>query len=198
MARKANPESRERVLHTAERLFHERGYKAVSMRDIAKALGIKQASLYYHVPDGKEQLYVEVMTRNFVRHGVGLRHNIDAVDENLRAQLKAAAAWFVEHAPLGLLGMMQNDLQVLSEQSQQQLQQALFQHIWHPIQTSFENAEQRGEAQNVRAWDLTGAFLSLMDGLTHAGTAGLMTGQMGESAEYVIDLLMDGLLSATQ
>lgn len=164
------------------------------MRDIAKALGIKQASLYYHVPEGKEQLYVEVMTRNFMRHGVGLREAIDATDANLRRQLKAAAAWFIEHAPLGLLSMMQSDMQELSEPSRQQLQQALFQHIWHPIQLSFEAAAQRGEAKDVRSWDLTGAFLSLMDGLTHAGTSGFMVRGMEESADYMIDLLMDGLL----
>jgi AcrR family transcriptional regulator len=178
----------------AETLFHEQGYQAVSMRDIAKALGIRQASLYYHVPEGKEQLYVEVMTRNFERHGSGLRHCIEKAEESLRAQLKAIADWFVIHAPLGLLGMMRNDLQALSTESRQQLQQVLFQHIWHPIQACFEAAVQRGEAENVRYWDLTGAFLSLMDGLTLAGTTGFMVGEMGESADYLIDLLMDGLL----
>lgn len=195
MARKANPESRLRVLTVAEKLFHERGYSAVSMRDIARALGIKQASLYYHVPQGKEQLYVEVMIRNFERHGVGLRDSMASVEVGIRSQLKGAASWFIAHAPLGLLGMMQNDMPELSEESQQQLQSALFQHMWHPVQESFEQAEQRGEIKNVRAWDLTGAFLSMMDGLTMAGTSGFLTGAMGDSADYIIDMLMDGLLS---
>lgn len=52
---------RENLLDTAEQLFTSRGYTAVTLKDIAKALGIKQASLYYHFPLGKEDLYVEVM-----------------------------------------------------------------------------------------------------------------------------------------
>ncbi len=39
----------------ASTLFKERGYKAVSMRDIAHAMGIKAASLYNHI-SGKQEL----------------------------------------------------------------------------------------------------------------------------------------------
>jgi AcrR family transcriptional regulator len=37
-------EARERVLAAAERLFAERGYAAVTLRDIAAAVGIRHAS----------------------------------------------------------------------------------------------------------------------------------------------------------
>lgn len=46
---------KEEIIHVASQLFKERGYSAVSMRDIAKALGIKAASLYNHI-DGKQEL----------------------------------------------------------------------------------------------------------------------------------------------
>src|SRR3546814_14166652 len=39
------------LLDTAARLFAESGYKAVSMRDIAKLVGVTQANLYYHFRD---------------------------------------------------------------------------------------------------------------------------------------------------
>src|SRR3546814_2715362 len=42
---------RSQLLDTAARLFAERGYKAVSMRDIAKLVGVTQANLYYHFRD---------------------------------------------------------------------------------------------------------------------------------------------------
>jgi len=41
------------------RLFQERGYTAVAMRDIAEAAGMRTASLYYHFPS-KEELFVSV------------------------------------------------------------------------------------------------------------------------------------------
>ena len=37
--------ARERVLGVAERIFSERGYRAVTLREIADELGMKKASL---------------------------------------------------------------------------------------------------------------------------------------------------------
>ena len=61
-------DARQRVLDTAEALFLARGYSAVTLRDIADALAIKQASLYYHFPEGKEQLFVAVLLDGVANH----------------------------------------------------------------------------------------------------------------------------------
>ncbi|MBZ0309485.1 MAG: TetR/AcrR family transcriptional regulator, partial [Anaerolineae bacterium] len=52
----------------AEHLFAERGYTAVTLRDIAEAVGLRHASLYHHVPGGKEALFIEVTERTMKRH----------------------------------------------------------------------------------------------------------------------------------
>ena len=57
-------EAHERLLNVAEHLFLTRGYAAVSMRDIADALHVRQATLYYHVPEGKNQLFLKVAERS--------------------------------------------------------------------------------------------------------------------------------------
>src|SRR5690348_10553126 len=49
----------ERVLDTAAALFWEKGYAATTTREIAAAVGIQQASLYYHV-DSKESLLYQL------------------------------------------------------------------------------------------------------------------------------------------
>ncbi len=46
---------KEEIIATASRLFKEKGYVAVSMRDIAQSMGIKAASLYNHI-DGKQEI----------------------------------------------------------------------------------------------------------------------------------------------
>lgn len=46
---------KEEILQVAAGLFRERGYSAVSMRDIASALDIKAASLYNHI-SGKQEI----------------------------------------------------------------------------------------------------------------------------------------------
>ena len=44
------PETRkEEIIKTAAKLFKEKGYSAVTMRDLASEMGIKAASLYNHI-----------------------------------------------------------------------------------------------------------------------------------------------------
>ena len=45
------------ILDTAAKLFSERGYHAVSMRDIAKTTGMLPGSLYYHFSSKDNLLY---------------------------------------------------------------------------------------------------------------------------------------------
>jgi len=47
---------KEEIVQTAEILFKKKGYSAVTMRDIAQAMGIKAASLYNHIQSKQEIL----------------------------------------------------------------------------------------------------------------------------------------------
>ena len=51
---------REEIINTAARLFKKRGYSAVTMRDLAKAMGIKAASLYNHI-NSKQDILKEII-----------------------------------------------------------------------------------------------------------------------------------------
>lgn len=52
-----NPTPRKlEIIAIASALFKEKGYSAVTMRDIAKAMGIKAASLYNHIKNKEEIL----------------------------------------------------------------------------------------------------------------------------------------------
>ncbi|MDH7447697.1 TetR/AcrR family transcriptional regulator [Aquimarina sp. 2201CG14-23] len=51
------PESRKQeIINAASILFKEKGYSAVTMRDLATAMGIKAASLYNHIQSKQEIL----------------------------------------------------------------------------------------------------------------------------------------------
>ena len=51
------PETRkEEIVNTAAKLFKEKGFSAVTMRDIAKSMGIRAASLYNHISSKQELL----------------------------------------------------------------------------------------------------------------------------------------------
>jgi AcrR family transcriptional regulator len=51
---------KEEIVRTAEMLFKKKGYNAVTMRDIAQAVGIKAASLYNHI-QSKQQILSEII-----------------------------------------------------------------------------------------------------------------------------------------
>lgn len=59
---KRDRNAREEVLDAAARLFTEQGFANTATREIADAIGIRQASLYYHFPD-KADLLAEVLAQ---------------------------------------------------------------------------------------------------------------------------------------
>jgi len=50
------------IIKVAARLFREKGYNAVTMRDLASELGIKAASLYNHIASKQEILQIIIMS----------------------------------------------------------------------------------------------------------------------------------------
>lgn len=72
-------ETRAKLLEVAEKLFFEKEYEEVSIRDLTEAAGTNVASINYHF-NGKENLYKEVFSR-FMRR----------VGQERVAEMKAAA-----------------------------------------------------------------------------------------------------------
>lgn len=54
-------ETRRRILAVAERLFLAKGFKGVSMKDIADEVEVTTAALYYHFPEGKQALFLSMI-----------------------------------------------------------------------------------------------------------------------------------------
>ncbi|MFI5622731.1 TetR/AcrR family transcriptional regulator [Nocardioides sp. NPDC051685] len=57
-------EPREEILDVCAGLFVDCGFAATSTRDIAEAVGIRQASIYYHYPAGKDAILAELLQRS--------------------------------------------------------------------------------------------------------------------------------------
>jgi AcrR family transcriptional regulator len=51
---------RERILHTAADLFHKRGFKSTTVREIGEAVGLLSGSLFHHFAS-KEAMLVEIV-----------------------------------------------------------------------------------------------------------------------------------------
>jgi AcrR family transcriptional regulator len=184
-------DGRNRILDVAEMLFQERGYTAVAMRDIAEALGVRQASLYYYFSN-KEQLFVSVRERGFERHRVGLQAAFARADEELRSQLQAAADWFLSQPPIKFLGMMQSDMPSLSKEAEQHLSRVSFQSTFVPIMQIFVVAQANGKIRNVQPKLLTGFFLSVLESIPFVFKPG-ETATKEEMAKEMISVLLEGI-----
>lgn len=57
MTRETATDSRQDILHTAARLFQQRGYDATSMNDVAAALKLSKGGLYHHFQSKDEILF---------------------------------------------------------------------------------------------------------------------------------------------
>lgn len=189
----AETDSRTKLLNVAERLFQERGYGAVSMADVAAAVGIRKASLYHHVPGGKEELFAEVSVRAFRRHHEGLTAALTASDGGLEPQLRAASRWFIARAPLRLLATLQNDLPALSPENAQGFGAQLAEGVWKPLREVFTAAAARGEIRGDKPDAYVGAFLTLMDGVTYTGSRLNLNESMEETADDLIRMMVRGL-----
>jgi len=72
---------KDEIISVAAHLFNEKGYKAVSMRDIATAMDIKAASLYNHI-SGKQEILSEIILKVAEEFTVGMER---VVSENSSA-----------------------------------------------------------------------------------------------------------------
>lgn len=55
---------RDQILDACARLFVHHGFAATSTREIAERVGIRQASLYYHFPSGKDEILGELLEQS--------------------------------------------------------------------------------------------------------------------------------------
>jgi AcrR family transcriptional regulator len=75
------PDTRDRILLEAARLFRHRGYAATTLRDIADAAGLKAGSIYYHF-DSKEHIVSEVLDKGTSILNDTVKSRINALPEN--------------------------------------------------------------------------------------------------------------------
>ena len=75
------------ILTAAKDLFFAKGYKGVSMKEIADAVQVTPGALYYHFPKGKEDLFTKMIQTLFVEEGVAGIDQILGTTRNLRERL---------------------------------------------------------------------------------------------------------------
>ena len=184
--------ARDAVLDAAERHFAVRGYAAVSLKDIADDLGIRQASLYYHVPGGKEELFVEVMLRHMERHRQALVNAIETGPPDLESCLARVAAWKLGQPPICWGRVVSADLPQLAPGNAKRIEDAVRRCVFFPLRDLFARPRPQERMRAVHPNAMAGAFLSMVESVPiaqHFSRKG-----RDEHVGSIIDLLMHGVL----
>ena len=188
--------ARERVLAAAEGLFGERGYRGVTLGDVAEELGMRKPSLYHHAPGGKEQLYVEVMEELLERYRAEMEEALARAGPGIREQLKAAARSILsQRPPVSLEGMVLRDMPAISEERSRRLMDVAYRSLHGPLLAALAAARNRGEIRLQDPPLISGTILSLVGGAQVSAYAGGHDDRVdeGEVADALVDVLLDGL-----
>ena len=92
------PTTSERIVAAAAELFHEQGYHATTMRQIAARVGIKAGSLYNHFPGNQELLFsiAHDTMGDMLRRAVQAMSSEDTPGGRLRAFVRAHTLYCIE------------------------------------------------------------------------------------------------------
>jgi AcrR family transcriptional regulator len=100
-ARRLPPEERKALLiGAAEETFASRGYTQAGLAEVAELAGVSKTLLYHYFPDGRPELYREVMDRlvgQVVDAARAATRAPTAPDRRVAALVEALMTWFADH-----------------------------------------------------------------------------------------------------
>lgn len=159
--------SRTKLMKTASRLFQQQGYHATGLNQITKESGAPKGSLYYHFPEGKEQLAIESvqLTAKFVAENIeeGLNKFSDPIKAIQSFILDMAERFQKERFKVGIpIASVALETALISEPLRKACQSAYgdFQHLFtKKLADSGYKAERAEELGIVINSMIEGAFL---------------------------------------
>jgi len=137
------------ILDTAQGLFIRHGYQGLSMRQIAEAVGVTKAALYYYFKD-KEQLFLAVMQRYLD----GIETQIDQIiaeQPDARTRIRQFVKALLDQGGEGnaLIRLAGQDIPGLSQVSQTQIKDTLQTSFVRKIRVILADGMQHGELRQI-------------------------------------------------
>jgi AcrR family transcriptional regulator len=185
-------ELRARILENARRLIIEQGYDGLSMRQIAEAVEVSKAALYYHFRD-KEQLLQAILDDDLDQIA-DLLTQIQQQSGDTREQIRL----FIENV-LGqpverraAIRLASQEAPRLSEPARSAFFKAYHERFIQRLQDMLQSGVQRGELRplppSVAVWALLGMLYPYFYA-AHQGE----TVQAGEVTGYLAQIFLEGI-----
>ena len=180
------------ILTAAKELFFAKGYKGVSMKEIADAVQVTPAALYYHFPKGKEDLFTKMIQTLFVEEGVAGLDQVLETTPDLRERLNLFTA-FLLMIPIDeqLTMLLRDAREHIKDPESQRIILSLRDRIKQQVMGLFQAARDAGE---IRTDIPVEVLVSLYMGMLRESKSL----QGSRQASHAVTVLLDGIASPAQ
>lgn len=142
-------DTRRQILTKAAELFLAKGYKGVSMKELAEAVQVTSAALYYHFPKGKEDLFTTMIQTVFVDEGMARIDQTLATTQGVRERLTLLTSALLTLPLDGRLSTLLRDAREhLKDPAHQQVILSLLDRIKRHVTSLFQAAHEAGEIRS--------------------------------------------------
>ncbi len=190
-------ETRHTILRTAQQLFMEHGYRAVSTRQIADGCGLTQPALYHHFAD-KQDLYVAVMKESLSETQAALERILRR-NESVQERLKRIARYLLSNTERDHTMMIHDIQQELSVTARAVLNEAFQVGIITPIRSLLEEGVRQGvlldaQKSGIDATTATYLFMSMLSQfLQHSDSIQRDVPERERAEDMVVQILFHGM-----
>ena len=181
------------ILETSAKLFGEKGYKGVSIRDIAQACGLTNAALYYHFKN-KDDLYLAVLQDAHER-AVATLDEAARSGGSLRSRLKQLVDRYFEVmlAQRQSFQMLWRDLKNVDDVRASKLYANMRAGFMRPIRETIEAAQAKGEMVGGDAQLYARLLHGMMIALTFEGRQNSKARVISDQVDALVKVFLEGV-----
>jgi TetR/AcrR family transcriptional regulator, cholesterol catabolism regulator len=152
------------ILTAAKDLFLDRGYRGVSMREIADAVQVTPAALYYHFPQGKEDLFTRMIQTLFVDEGMADLDRALGTAPDLRERLtRLTAALLMLRLDEHMSMLLRDAREHIKDPESQRIILSLRDRIRQQVEGIFQEAREAGEVRtDIPVTVLVGFYMGML------------------------------------
>ena len=184
--------TREEILVAAAQIFSQKGFHATSMQDIAGAVNLQKASLYYHV-SSKQEILVDLLDRALdllIERLEAVVNTEDPPDEKLRVAMRVYLATLDEYRDLASVLLLEHRSLEPQYHNRHVPRRDRFEQIWRDL---VKEGRDSGVFRPVDPSLAARALLGVMNWtVTWYHPNGALSA--AEIAEMFVDLFLNGLL----
>lgn len=183
---------RAKILTIATQLFIQRGYHGLAVREIAEAVGVSKAALYYHFKD-KEELLLAILDV-YLDDAEALLDQVRQADGPSRQQVRSLVHCILAQPAeqRAMIRLASQEMAHLSEPARKTFGESYHVRFIGKIQAILNDGIQQGELKSCDSLLATWALLGMMYPYFYPAHAADIS-VSGPTADQLADIFLDGL-----